>query len=255
MQLLNYFQRNSQNLQIPEDYGSTDNLNPAGTETYHYFWSGNKFVQTTDNVQDEYCQVIKVIRSTNSDNMININLLDSLCDIGGHDYSTSTLSRQQQNYSSSHNGSTNIDRNNSNSTDLISNNIYPQIHQLTEAVGLCSTRKMQSNKSPSVQTALRDSSSSLHSGFQAASHHQNTMLDSTTEEELIYTCQCNAGYGYENCTKVEEEPIDGIYAGATYCQTSEEILLDPRSEDHIIFIDHAVYGKPQLFSKDPQNLV
>ena len=76
------------------------------------------------------------------------------------------------------------------------------------------------------------------------------------EEEFIYTCQCNESYGYENCTVVTDDPINGVTAGSTYCQKIDEVSMSAgNDESYILFIDHVVYGKPKFWTKDPLNVV
>lgn len=62
----------------------------------------------------------------------------------------------------------------------------------------------------------------------------------------IYSCQCQRGYGYENCTKVEDDEfVDVINPGVTYCQSKEDIItIQSSSSAAMIVIDHVVLGRP-----------
>ena len=197
------------------------------TETLYYFWSGNKYNQVIENIQGEFCQVIKV--SVQFEVTSNITILNSLCDISGS-YSASII----KTLSSS-----------GNFNDDLSNKIYQQTNQLTEALGLC-VKRMELNQDPLPPSEIVSKSSML-----LLKEHGVAIEE---EEEFIYTCQCNENYGYENCTPADP-PINGINAGNVYCQIVDHILLDSADKSHIIFIDHAVFGRPMFWAKDPQNVV
>ena len=88
----------------------SDKLQTVTTQAYYYFWSGNKINQVHENVEREFCQVIKIGKTLNNAN--SITLLDSLCDISGG-YSAVNVK------------------------DDLNNKIYQQTYQLNEASGLC----------------------------------------------------------------------------------------------------------------------
>jgi len=194
-------------------------------EPFHYFWSGNKYNQFTDNIQGEFCQVIKIDK--NLEDASGITLLNSLCDISDG-YTASILSSLSTS-----------DR----LKDDLSNKIYQQSHQLTEAAGIC-VKGMSPDNTQTLSEILKTSSTSMLS---------NDSIP--VEEEFIYTCQCNETYGYENCSLVKEDPIEGVNAGSTYCQMVDDVSMTAKGESHIIFIDHVVYGKPKFWTKDPLNVV
>jgi hypothetical protein len=62
----------------------------------------------------------------------------------------------------------------------------------------------------------------------------------------IYTCQCPPTFGYENCTKTTYVPPEPVNPGTTLCESkNDEIVLRSSPESgEIIFIDHALYGRP-----------
>lgn len=195
----------------------SDKLQTVTTQAYYYFWSGNKINQVHENVEREFCQVIKIGKTLN--NASSITLLNSLCDISGV-YSTSILSDTEQS----------IESNYDNVKDDLNYKIYQQGYHLNEVPGLC----------------IKGMTSDI------------TLTKSAAEEpELIYTCQCHENYGYENCTKVTDPNINGISAGSTYCQTVDTVSLDAGDGQHIIFLDHVVFGKPKLGTTDfsPLNVV
>ena len=194
----------------------SDKLQTVTTQAYYYFWSGNKINQVHENVEREFCQVIKIGKTLN--NASSITLLDSLCDISGG-YSAVNVK------------------------DDLNNKIYQQTYQLNEASGLC------------VKGMTPDNTLILSEILEG---QLLTARKSAAEEpELIYTCQCHENYGYENCTKVTDPNINGINAGSTYCQTVDTVSLDAGDGQHIIFLDHVVFGKPKLGTTDfsPLNVV
>ena len=194
----------------------SDKLQTVTTQAYYYFWSGNKINQVHENVEREFCQVIKIGKTLN--NASSITLLDSLCDISGG-YSAVNVK------------------------DDLNNKIYQPTYQLNEASGLC------------VKGMTPDNTLILSEILEG---QLLTARKSAAEEpELIYTCQCHENYGYENCTKVTDPNINGINAGSTYCQTVDTVSLDAGDGQHIIFLDHVVFGKPKLGTTDfgPLNVV
>ena len=194
----------------------SDKLQTVTTQAYYYFWSGNKINQVHENVEREFCQVIKIGKTLNNAN--SITLLDSLCDISGG-YSAVNVK------------------------DDLNNKIYQPTYQLNEASGLC------------VKGMTPDNALTLSEILEGP---LLTARKSAAEEpELIYTCQCHENYGYENCTKVTDPNINGINAGSTYCQTVDTVSLDAGDGQHIIFLDHVVFGKPKLGTTDfsPLNVV
>ena len=194
----------------------SDKLQTVTTQAYYYFWSGNKINQVHENVEREFCQVIKIGKTLN--NASSITLLDSLCDISGG-YSAVNVK------------------------DDLNNKIYQPTYQLNEASGLC------------VKGMTPDNTLILS---EILDGQLLTARKSAAEEpELIYTCQCHENYGYENCTKVTDPNINGINAGSTYCQTVDTVSLDAGDGQHIIFLDHVVFGKPKLGTTDfgPLNVV
>ena len=194
----------------------SDKLQTVTTQAYYYFWSGNKINQVHENVEREFCQVIKIGKTLNNAN--SITLLDSLCDISGG-YSAVNVK------------------------DDLNNKIYQPTYQLNEASGLC------------VKGMTPDNTLILSEILEG---QLLTARKSAAEEpELIYTCQCHENYGYENCTKVTDPNINGINAGSTYCQTVDTVSLDAGDGQHIIFLDHVVFGKPKLGTTDfgPLNVV
>ena len=194
-------------------------------EDTYYFWSGNKYNHVTENIQTEFCQVIKV--SAHLEAISNVTLLNSLCDISGS-YASSILTT----LSSS-----------DNSNQDLSNKIYQQTNQLTEAMGLC-VKDVKSNDALSPLETLRNPSRIISSEYGGG----------VEKEEFIYTCQCNENYGYENCSPAEP-PINSISAGKVYCQTNDQISLSSAEESHIIFIDHAVFGRPKFWSTTDEEFV
>ena len=204
-----------------------------GSETFHYFWSGSKYTQVEENIQGEFCNVIKV--KNDVEGGIGITLLNSLCDISGS-HSTSILKT--------------ISSRNSNSD--LNNKVYQQVNQLKEAAGLCIKQKQ-------VFSDSRTSRTVEHSSTALSALSEDGFGLPSNEDELIYTCQCKNNYGYENCTEVKEDPINGINAGNSYCQSDVlEISLEQSGIDdsmYIIFIDHAVFGKPLSTAENPLNLV
>ena len=195
----------------------SDELQTGLTQTYYYFWSSNKINQVHENVEKQFCQVIKIGKTLN--NASSITLLNSLCDISGV-YSTSILSDTEQSIESDYD----------NVKDDLNYKIYQQGYHLNEVPGLC-IKGMTSDNTLTKSAA--------------------------EEPELIYTCQCHENYGYENCTKVTDPNINGISAGSTYCQTVDTVSLDAGDGLHIIFLDHVVFGKPKLGTTDfsPLNVV
>ena len=194
----------------------SDKLQTVTTQAHYYFWSGTKINQVHENVEREFCQVIKIGKTLNNAN--SITLLDSLCDISGG-YSAVNVK------------------------DDLNNKIYQQTYQLNEASGLC------------VKGMTPDNALTLSEILEGP---LLTARKSAAEEpELIYTCQCHENYGYENCTKVTDPNINGINAGSTYCQTVDTVSLDAGDGQHIIFLDHVVFGKPKLGTTDfgPLNVV
>ena len=194
----------------------SDKLQTVTTQAYYYFWSGNKINQVHENVEREFCQVIKIGKTLN--NASSITLLNSLCDISGG-YSAVNVK------------------------DDLNNKIYQPTYQLNEASGLC------------VKGMTPDNTLILSEILEG---QLLTARKSAAEEpELIYTCQCHENYGYENCTKVTDPNINGINAGSTYCQTVDTVSLDAGGGQHIIFLDHVVFGKPKLGTTDfgPLNVV
>ena len=80
---------------------------------------------------------------------------------------------------------------------------------------------------------------------------KNAADDPSTSQHNIYTCQCQQGYGYENCT--ETSVISGqIDFGHTYCVDTNELpgeLVTIKSGSDLtplIYIDHASYGRPLM---------
>ena len=199
------------------------------SENFYYFWSGNKYNHFTENIQSEFCQVIKIDKELHD--VSSITVLKSLCDIS-EDYSTSLIATINET----------VDY----FKDDLTNKVFHQSHQLKEVYGLC-VRGMTPDHALTLSEAFDLSSTSV-------SLNEDVIID-TGGEEMIYTCQCDPNYGYENCTEVKEDPISGINAGNTYCMTNKDVVLGREHEDHIIFIDHVVYGKPKYWAKDPLNVV
>ena len=198
----------------------------TNTEPFYYFWSGNKHNQFTDNIQGEFCQVIKIDKKL--EDASGITLLNSLCDISDGDTASTPSSQSTP------------DR----FKDDLSNKIYHQSHQLTEAAGIC------------VKGMSPDNAQTLSEILEASSTLKLSNDSTPVEEEFIYTCQCKEGYGYENCSVVEDDPINGVNAGSTYCQKIDQVVMSAGiDESYIMFIDHVVYGKPKLWTKDPLNVV
>ena len=200
------------------------------SEKFYYFWSGNKYDHFTENIQSEFCQVIKIDKEFKDKNSITI--LKSLCDIS-EDYSTSLLAT--------------INETADYFKDDLTNKVFHQSHQLQEAYGLC------------VKGMTPDHALTLSEVFDLSSKPVLSNDDKPIDaegEDMIYTCQCKPHYGYENCTEVKDTPINGISAGHTYCMTKDQVNL-PITDDsqYIIFIDHVVYGRPKFWNKDPVNIV
>ena len=202
-------------------------------ENFYYFWSGNKYNHFTDNIQSEFCQVIKIDRDLQD--ISSVTMLKSLCDIS-EDYSSSLLAT--------------INETAEYFKDDLTNKVYQQSHQLKEAYGLC-VKGMAPDHALTLSEIFDLSSSSVS---------LNADIDPyTSADEMIYTCQCDEGYGYENCTEVQATPINGVSAGNTYCMTEERVQLDATGggtdERFIIFVDHVVYGRPKFWKADPLNIV
>ena len=198
---------------------------PSTAETYHHFWSGNKYNQVTGNLQGEICQVIKVDK--NFKNASSITLLNSLCDIS-HGNSASIFASLSLTDTSK---------------DDLNNKIHQQSHQLKEAAGLC------------VRGMTPDNAMTLSEIFETSSVSLLTNETVNKNDEFIYTCQCHENYGYENCTAVDSPNINGISAGNTYCQTVDQVSLNAGDDSNIIFIDHVVFGRPKFWTTDPLNVV
>lgn len=83
---------------------------------------------------------------------------------------------------------------------------------------------------------------------QTADHSiENAADDPSTSQHNIYTCQCQEGYGYENCTKTSENGGQ-IPFGHTYCvNDNKNVTIDSGSGiTPLIYIDHASYGRPLM---------
>ena len=50
----------------------SDKLETITTQAYYYFWFGNKINQVHEHVQREFCQVIKIGKTTNNANSITL---------------------------------------------------------------------------------------------------------------------------------------------------------------------------------------
>lgn len=198
------------------------------SENFYYFWSGNKYNHFTDHIQSEFCQVIKIEKNLQDANSITI--LKSLCDIS-EGYSASLLAS--------------INETADYFKDDLTNQIYQQSHQLKEAYGLC-VRGMTPDHALTLSEIFESSSMSTLS---------SDGVEDKEDEEMIYTCQCDENYGYENCSAVTDPHINGISAGNTYCMTDKTVHLDAKDEEHIIFVDHVVYGRPKFWKPDPLNIV
>ena len=60
--------------------------------------------------------------------------------------------------------------------------------------------------------------------------------------DFMYTCQCQHLFGFENCTNA-----DSNNGGTSYCHNStatESFSMTSDSDDYVLIVDHAVYGKP-----------
>ena len=199
-------------------------------EKSYYFWSGSKYNHFTENIQSEFCQVIKIDKEFKDENSITI--LKSLCDIS-EDYSTSLLAM--------------INETADYFKDDLTDRVFHQSHRLQEAYGLC-VRGMTADHALTLSEVFDLSSAPVLT-------NDNKPIDAEGED-MIYTCQCKPNYGYENCTEVKDIPINGINAGNTYCMTQDQVVLDSTDDSqYIIFMDHVVYGRPKSWSKDPLNIV
>ncbi len=62
---------------------------------------------------------------------------------------------------------------------------------------------------------------------------------------LIYSCQCEQDFGYENCTDTVYDPELSVQPGITLCQSdNHNVELNSGSSTHIIYVDHVAFGKP-----------
>ena len=198
------------------------------SENFYYFWSGHKYNHFTDNIQSEYCQVIKIDKKLRDANSITV--LKSLCDIS-EGYSASILAS--------------INETAEYFKDDLTNKIYQQSHQLKKAYGLC-VKGMTPDHALTLSEIFESSSVSMLS---------NEEVGDKEDEGMIYTCQCDENYGYENCSVVTDPNINGISAGNAYCMTDKTVQLKAYDEEHIIFVDHVVYGRPKFWKPDPLNIV
>lgn len=68
----------------------------------------------------------------------------------------------------------------------------------------------------------------------------------TPSQPDIYSCQCDEGFGYENCTDTYGEQSGSVNYGHTYCEVNpKSVELKSGNEQFpLIYIDHAAFGKP-----------
>ena len=74
-------------------------------------------------------------------------------------------------------------------------------------------------------------------------------LPADTGSAAIYTCQCPQIFGYENCTKTIYNPADHFNPGTTLCESENEEIVLQAGTNEIIFIDHALFGRPFYLEK------
>lgn len=62
----------------------------------------------------------------------------------------------------------------------------------------------------------------------------------------IYSCQCDEGFGYENCTDTNGQQSGSVNYGHTYCEVNpKKVELTSGNQQYpLIYIDHAAFGKP-----------
>lgn len=72
----------------------------------------------------------------------------------------------------------------------------------------------------------------------------------TKEDQFIYTCQCQNGFGFQNCKNTSSGTDGSVYPGKTFCQVQKgsasesSFTLNADSPDKVIIIDHVAYGRP-----------
>lgn len=81
---------------------------------------------------------------------------------------------------------------------------------------------------------------------------------SSLQQPYYFSCQCLEGYGFENCSKVNDGGSGGsLNFGHTFCEKNPKTveLISASEKLPLIFVDHVVFGKPFKLPNSPEDRI